>query len=242
MNPLKVDINGENPDHDPCRTQPGWEGWDFPRAPTLITFTKAFTIGGDKVSVELKGVKNDGSMPGSRMRTEEGIENLGRVHQDLFFVATTGAGVNKVGLDYIEMTINMSASQADKTFQITTWSYDTAFNTYHDSSMDDYAAWSLINPSTYGGYDPCGPRPLIPYLARTFLGGGEHDAYQYSSTFEVTLDSLGKVTIYGWWDGESWQGSYHMPLNGFMIIPEPMTVALLGLGGLALLRNRITRR
>ncbi|MBN1391434.1 MAG: PEP-CTERM sorting domain-containing protein [Sedimentisphaerales bacterium] len=240
MNPLKVDINGDNNpgvDPDPNRTQPGWQGWDFSSAPTTNTFSKSFIVGGSKVGIELRGVQNNGSMPGSRMRAEQGVENLGKVHQDLLFVSTTGAGAGLCGLDYIEMTIFMP-SHAGETFQITTWSYDTAFNTYNDPSMDDYAAWSLTNPSTFGGYDPCEIRPLIPYLARTFLGGGEHDAYQYSSTFEITLNSFGKATIYGWWDGNSWEGNCHMPLNGFMIIPEPMTVALLGLGGLAMQRRK----
>jgi hypothetical protein len=48
----------------------------------------------------------------------------------------------------------------------------------------------------------------------------------------------GNVTVYGWIDPTDWGGSLHMPLNGFMVIPEPATVALLGLGGLALLRRK----
>ncbi len=63
--------------------------------------------------------------------------------------------------------------------------------------------------------------------------GDEHGAQFYATT-----DEDGAINIYGWIDATDWSGSMHMPLNGFMVIPEPVTVALLGLGGLALLRRR----
>jgi hypothetical protein len=56
--------------------------------------------------------------------------------------------------------------------------------------------------------------------------------------FSVTSDGDGVITVYGWMDATDWIGSMHMPLNGFMLVPEPATIALLGLGGLALLRRR----
>src|SRR4030042_811317 len=74
--PLKIDFNGEGVGQT-GRTQAGWEAWDLERAPTVNTFTKAWTIGGSKVAVELKGVKNDASMPGGRMRGDQPIDNNG---------------------------------------------------------------------------------------------------------------------------------------------------------------------
>jgi len=54
----------------------------------------------------------------------------------------------------------------------------------------------------------------------------------------VNSGSSGAITVYGWIDSSSLGGSMHMPIEGFEVIPEPATIALLGLGGLALLRRR----
>jgi len=255
--PFKIDFNGEGTGQT-GRTQPTWQAWDFDRAPTTNVFTKAFTVGGDKVSVELRGIKNDGSNPGGRNRATLGPSELGQMHQDLFFVATTGSGVGLAGKDYIQVKLSLGSAYANKTYKITTWAWDTAFNTFHDSSQDDYSAWGVVNPNTNGGYrvtmwdDPATTdvneagiyKCNVPTLARGWMGVGAPPsdptitAYTYSSSYTVMTDGTGAVTIYGWWDGDRWQGSYHFPINGLMMVPEPTTVALLGLGGLALLRRR----
>jgi len=55
----------------------------------------------------------------------------------------------------------------------------------------------------------------------------------------ATADGDGTIVLYGWMDGiKVWGGSNHVPLNGFYVIPEPTTIALLGLGGLALIRRK----
>ena len=68
------------------------------------------------------------------------------------------------------------------------------------------------------------------------------NAYAYSVTFTLNVPTnatgVGVLVVYGWNDMNEWAGSFHMPLNGFMVVPEPATVALLGLGGLALLRRK----
>jgi len=253
--PLYIDFNGGGS----TQTQAGWEGWNFDFSPTTNTFSKSFTVGGSKVAVELKGVKNDGSNPASRNRDDQPTYDLGDMHQDFFHVATTAAGVGLAGLDYLQLTFTLGSTYANKTFKLNTWSWDSAFNTNNDSSQDDYASWGVVNPSTNGGYhvtmwdDPATTdvneaglrKNNVPILDRQWMFGrpwpAESDAidgHTFATDFVVTTDGTGKVTIYGWWDGDRWQGSYHFPINGLKMVPEPTTVALLGLGGLALLRRR----
>jgi hypothetical protein len=125
------------------------------------------------------------------------------------------------------------------------------------------AAWSTTNPDqwlTDNGYDPNGygyhatvgesnmPAGLAALVGDSAIMLGrapylsmfdDASAMTYASTVEVTLDENGQIVLYGWADMLSETGSQHIALNGFMVsIPEPATIALLGLGGLALIRRK----
>jgi hypothetical protein len=75
----------------------------------------------------------------------------------------------------------------------------------------------------------------VAYDTYDHLGENQNDA-----SFHVTTDDYGNVVLYAWEDFTDWTGSAHVPVNGFEVIPEPATLLLLGLGGLALLRKRRT--
>lgn len=125
-------------------------------------------------------------------------------------------------------------------------------------NANGYGAGGANTSLPKGGYGPIvsvdqgisGPRTdsnmpaglLADVLARTSLineDGSDHlGSNQNVSTFWAPTNDDGTLVVYAWLDATDWAGSAHCPLNGFMVVPEPVTIALLGLGGLALIRRK----
>jgi hypothetical protein len=116
---------------------------------------------------------------------------------------------------------------------------------------------SGLNGEPNGYYPKVGPMPITesnmpaalfatgqrismqaPDPGADWIIGDVHYAKLVVNSGGTLGEHNGAITVYGWMDSTSLGGSMHMPIEGFMVIPEPATVALLGLGGLAMMRRR----
>jgi hypothetical protein len=110
-------------------------------------------------------------------------------------------------------------------------------DTYPAPQTDSNMPGTATNPYT-------GTGPSLWQLTLGRVNEVAYDTYdhlgenQNDTSFHVTSDDYGFIVLYGWEDFTDWTGSAHVPLNGLFVIPEPMTIALLGLGGLALIRRK----
>jgi hypothetical protein len=263
--PPPKDYNGDNESGDPIRTQSGCEGWDFrPDCPPGWYTNHTWS---EHARLDMLAVNYTGQNTGSRNRYQAGGAYFGNLYQDFFYVGKTGGTASGLGVDYIELLCTFSGFNPyeEQEMEFTIWSWDPAFGFNEDigyggagePANSKRAVWSQTNPAewlTANGY-PAGyavnemPAELgATLLGRTSMMGPApwiiEDAYRYATTFslDVTADAMGtaSVTLYGWNDMTTWAGDQHMPINGLRVIfvPEPATVALLGLGGLALWRKR----
>jgi hypothetical protein len=263
-NPLYVDIDGENA-NPKCNWQ-NWlftRDWTGPVSKTFHNPHADFPW--ELPVAELDTVRA-GILPnGGGSRNRSGGFAFVAGTTEYSDPATGGKGL---GTSYLKLTLSHLAPMTEYLFKLWSYEKTNVWSVNSDNPNSKYGCWSTTNPlaTMIAHGDPCGYGPIEPvclrgasgmpdYLRPAVFGcdapggrvfmqaptGDDNDylgGAAYCVAFYALTDGDGSISIYGWIDMTDWTGSAHMPLNGFEVIPEPATMALLGLGSLILLRKR----
>ncbi|MGA2916261.1 MAG: PEP-CTERM sorting domain-containing protein [Sedimentisphaerales bacterium] len=251
---LSVDLNGGTTSND-CPTE-GWNGskttpvlnadpygvtWSpwggptntcgdgtaLPSGTGVSSISKTF--GTKKVTISLPGnlAKYASGYMNSRDRGSPtpNYNTDNDMFRDLLYVG----GSSKQSNNYMQIDVN--GLTPGMQYQLALYSYD-----WQNAKTVNWTATAPINSegwvATNGNFTAPADEQTI-----TWTSGGARPA---PAVFTLTANSSGVVTVWGWGgDGITGHNSADTTyINGFQITPEPATMTLLCLGGLALLRKR----
>lgn len=259
---LSVDINGYNAGGAQTigPTEAGYQGWEMAEGlflPVNIDWgnsgaaglTKVFSTSEGNITANLKGIAPN-SFLGARNRSDN-FDAQGDMTQDFVF---SQRNVDGFGQTYIKL--ELSGLIPGQAYEFTGYARDH-FNGGTDSwqawsdrgflGVDGPGAWMDANVGVGAFYQPApgGINNPIPTRRRSPISGpASADPYGFAATYRAVADAGGVLEFYTWGDPNTYSGTNTATLmNGFQltVVPEPSTLLLVAMAGLAWLLPRRTQ-
>jgi hypothetical protein len=263
-NPLYVDIDVESTPTHHCRWQQ-WlftSTWDSPQSETFENPPAEYPWEVPRAELYAYRLNADPQHGGGSRNRGGGMAFVPGTYE--FGPTTKGFGMNYLKLTLTNLApdtrhlISLWGYEAQDVWAMSTDNPVSKFGVWstvnpkawldahgYDGSNPDEPPLGGYGPPAGGGTDSNMPCDLLNLSYRFNMISPEGDSstdwcggLDYRATVCAMSDSDGIIVLYGWIDPTDWSGCMHMPLNGFLVVPEPATICLLGLGTLILLRRK----